>query len=147
MNKNIIIVLVLILLAGAGYYLYSQSKKMATVPVATTAPIAESSPSAEGTGSSVVMEGVKEFSVSGSAFKFDLKEIKVNKGDKVRLVFTNTQGSHNFVVDEFNLKTKVLQAGQTETVEFIAHQAGTFEYYCSVGNHRQQGMVGKLIVQ
>ena len=54
---------------------------------------------------------------------------------------------HDWVLDEFNAKTKVIQGGQTDTVEFTASKAGTFEYYCSVGQHRQMGMVGKFIVQ
>ena len=37
--------------------------------------------------------------------------------------------------------------GQIDEVEFVVDKAGTFEYYCSVGNHRQMGMVGKLIVE
>ena len=33
------------------------------------------------------------------------------------------------------------------SVTFIADQEGSFEYYCSVGNHREEGMVGTLIVE
>lgn len=33
------------------------------------------------------------------------------------------------------------------SVTFVADETGTFEYYCSVGNHRGQGMIGKLIVE
>jgi uncharacterized cupredoxin-like copper-binding protein len=32
-------------------------------------------------------------------------------------------------------------------VQFVADKTGTFEFYCSVGNHRQMGMVGTLVVQ
>ena len=32
-------------------------------------------------------------------------------------------------------------------VEFVASIAGTFEYYCSVGEHRAKGMKGNLIVE
>ena len=56
---------------------------------------------------------------------------------------------HDWVIDEFSARAKQIQAGETDTVEFVANKKGTFEYYCSVGNgfHRQQGMVGKLIVE
>ncbi|MDO8658241.1 MAG: plastocyanin/azurin family copper-binding protein [Candidatus Levybacteria bacterium] len=42
-----------------------------------------------------------------------------------------------------------MPAGQTDTVEFTADTAGTFEYYCSVGNgyHKEQGMVGTLVIE
>ena len=54
---------------------------------------------------------------------------------------------HDWRVDEFAAATAIVQPGQEDAVEFVADQAGTFEYYCSVGQHRQQGMVGKLIVK
>lgn len=146
MNKNLLttVVVVAVLIIG-GYYFYqnylNQSGGVST-PTTVTAP----TPAAEGTGSSSVST-VKEFTVTGSPFKFDPANISVNKGDLVKITFNNSAGTHNWVVDEFNTKTQVIQAGQSETVEFTADQVGTFEYYCAVGNHRAQGMVGKLVVQ
>lgn len=91
---------------------------------------------------------VKEFSVAASEFTFTPSEIRVKQGDMVRVVLTNTGAMpHDWKVDEFNAGTKVVAPGQSDTVEFIADQAGTFEYYCSVGQHRANGMVGKLIVE
>lgn len=89
---------------------------------------------------------VKEFTVTGAAFKFDPAEITVNEGDKVRITFENGGGVHDFTLDEFNVKTKTLSTGQEETVEFTAGKAGTYEYYCSVSNHREMGMKGILTV-
>ena len=55
---------------------------------------------------------------------------------------------HDWVVDEFTgAKMKRVTNGQTGTVTFVADKAGTFEYYCSVGQHRANGMVGKLVVE
>ncbi len=91
---------------------------------------------------------IKEFAVTGKNFSFNPSEIKVKKGDTVRITFTSVGGFHDWVVDEFeNAETKQLQSGQSDTIEFVADKAGTFEYYCSVGNHRQMGMVGNLIVE
>jgi plastocyanin len=95
----------------------------------------------------MVEEGVKVFEISGGPFYFNPNLITVNKGDTVRIVFTNEEGFHDWVLDEFDAKTKQIQAGQTETIEFVADEAGEFEYYCSVGTHRQMGMVGTLIVK
>jgi len=50
-------------------------------------------------------------------------------------------------MNEFNARTKQIKAGETETIEFIADKVGSFEYYCSVGQHRQMGMVGTLVVE
>ncbi|KKS64150.1 hypothetical protein A3A14_01985 [Candidatus Daviesbacteria bacterium RIFCSPLOWO2_01_FULL_43_38] len=94
-------------------------------------------------------EAIKSFDIEGKPFEFSIKEIKVKEGDKVRINFKNTQGTHDFTIEEFDAHTKMLQVGETDSVEFVADKKGTFEYYCSVGNgfHRQQGMVGKLIVE
>ena len=90
---------------------------------------------------------VKEFVVEGSNFKFSLSEMKVKKGETVRVVFKNVEGMHDWVVNEFDAKTSVINGGEEETIEFVADKAGTYEYYCSVGQHRKMGMVGKLIVE
>jgi plastocyanin len=89
----------------------------------------------------------KAVALSAENFAFSQTEIRVKKGETVRVTLTNNEGMHDFVIDEFDTRTKVLQAGQSETVEFVADQVGTFEYYCSVGQHRQMGMKGSLIVE
>ena len=94
----------------------------------------------------------KIFILTGQNFKFvmdgvDNPELRVSKGDKVRIEFTPSEGFHDWKVDEFSAATKKVKAGDSTVVEFAADQAGTFEYYCSVGSHRQQGMKGKLIVE
>ena len=48
--------------------------------------------------------------------------------------------------EESEPATKVIKTGETDTVEFIVDKAGTFEFYCSVGEHRNMGMVGALTV-
>lgn len=95
-----------------------------------------------------MMQGaVKEFTIVGTAnMKFSLNEMKVKKGDKVKVTFKNEGGFHDWMLDEFSAKTKQLQAGQSETVEFVADKVGTFEYYCSVGQHRAMGMKGSFVV-
>ncbi|HRH25547.1 MAG TPA: cupredoxin domain-containing protein [Parcubacteria group bacterium] len=90
---------------------------------------------------------VKEFTVEGSSFAFAPKTMTVNKGDTVKITFINKVGFHDFVIDEFvGAKTKQIKAGENEVITFVADKSGTFEYYCSVGTHRQQGMVGSLTV-
>jgi len=90
---------------------------------------------------------VKTFDISAKPFEFSMKEIRVKKGNKIRINLTSTAGMHDWVIDEFSARTKIIQAEQSDSVEFIADKSGTFEYYCSVPTHRQQGMVGKLIVE
>ena len=70
----------------------------------------------------------------------------VKKGDTVRVTFTNNEGFHDWVLDEFSARTPQIGAGKNATVEFVASKTGTFEYYCSVGSHRKMGMKGTLTV-
>lgn len=113
------------------------SVSASATPTAVVSPSASASPAVS----------VKTFNVSGKPFSFSPAEMKVKKGDTVKIIFKNEQGMHDLVVDGYNARTKVLQVGQSETIQFVADKTGTFEYYCSVGTHRQQGMKGKLIVE
>lgn len=90
---------------------------------------------------------IKTFAISGVNFAFSQPEIRVKKGDRVRIDFTSTDGFHDWVVDEFSAATEKVNTGASSSVEFVADKVGTYEYYCSVGQHRAMGMVGKLIVE
>jgi len=90
---------------------------------------------------------VKTFNLTGTNYTFFEKEIRVKIGDRVKIIFTSGQGFHDWTVDEFRASTSRVNTGKTTEVEFIADKTGTFEYYCSVGNHRALGMVGILIVE
>ncbi|NCP67794.1 multicopper oxidase domain-containing protein [Candidatus Peregrinibacteria bacterium] len=91
--------------------------------------------------------GEVSFTVLGSNFAFDMEEIRVKEGDEVTINFRSTDGFHDWVVDEFDAATEQVQTDGETSVTFIADKAGTYEYYCSVGNHRANGMVGTLIVE
>jgi nitrite reductase (NO-forming) len=79
---------------------------------------------------------------------FSLKTLTVKKGDTVKITLTNSgKYTHDWVVDEFSARTKVIKNGESDSITFVPDKAGTFEYYCSVMTHRSQGMVGKLIVE
>jgi len=140
MNKFILggVLVVSILIIGV---LVSKQGTTPTQPEEVAAPT-------QGTEAPAPMPGeIQEFTISGRPFLFSLKEIRVQKEDTVRVTFINEQGIHDWRVDEFGAATAILQQGQQETVEFVANQAGEFEYYCSIGDHRARGMVGKLIVE
>lgn len=98
-------------------------------------------------------KNVKTFTLTGENFKFVLDDVSnpdiiVNKGDLVKIEFKSTKGLHDWIVDEFNVSTsQVRETNETTFVEFVADKTGTFEYYCSVGQHRANGMKGKLIVK
>jgi len=89
----------------------------------------------------------KEIEVEGSDYEFSSTKITIKKGEKTRIVFKNKDGMHDFVVDELNIRTAVIPSGSEDFVEFTADKTGTYEFYCSVGNHRAMGMKGTIIVQ
>jgi len=86
------------------------------------------------------------FEVSGTNFAFSETEISVKKGTTVTINFVSEDGFHDWVVDEFDAATEKVETGGTTSVTFVADEAGSFEYYCSVGQHRANGMVGTLTV-
>ena len=80
-------------------------------------------------------------------FAFDPSVITVKKGEKVRLLITATDRDHGIKIQGYDID-QVLKKGQTETIEFTANKAGTFEFKCSVYcgmGHRK--MKGKLVVE
>ncbi len=93
-----------------------------------------------------VDSAVRVVNVEGGSFYYKPNIINAKVGEKIKVVFASKDMRHDFVIDELNVRTQVVSAGQTASVEFTPTQAGTFEFYCSVANHRAQGMVGKLIV-
>lgn len=128
MKKTIFAIIIIVIAAAFGIYYSTRSNDIA--------PIEEQNQNTE----------VKEFTVTGENFKFSPTEITVNRGERVRLTFRSVGGTHDWRLDEFNAATNVLPANQEQTIEFTADQSGTFEYYCSVGNHRAMGMVGNFTV-
>jgi len=102
---------------------------------------------ADNDGGLAVNNQFREFNLTAANFKYDVTEIRVKKGETIKINFKVVQGFHDLVIDEFNARTAQLQTGQSEIIEFVADQSGEFEYYCSIGSHRAMGMVGKLIVE
>jgi cytochrome c oxidase subunit 2 len=153
MKKLIILIIVVAVIAIGGYYIANQNSPVANEP--GDAMNEEGGAMEEPGGTAMenepggaMMEGeVKNFNVTATNFRFSEAEMRVKKGDTVRITLNVQEGFHDWVIDEFSARTQQMQAGGTQTIEFVADQTGQFEYYCSVGQHRQMGMVGTLIVE
>ncbi|QDI88756.1 hypothetical protein Nisw_04070 [Candidatus Nitrosopumilus sp. SW] len=86
--------------------------------------------------------------------------IEMNVGDKVIFNVVNDGKSfHAFGVtkdaegfggiipgSEVASASNPLKAGESGTSEFVAGEEGTYYYICTVPGHREQGMVGEIIV-
>ncbi len=141
----------LVVLAVVGGLVYMSMNKKAPVDTMTgstnqEATVKDDAMTAETSIESGSMED-KVIVVEASNFKFNIDTIIVKKGEKMKLVFKNLEGMHDFRVDELGIKTKIFRDKGEEVVEFTADKVGTFEFYCSVEEHRQMGMVGTLVVE
>lgn len=138
MNKTVGILFILLVLGGVSYIVM---QKKAPIIVPTEEAIVQDGPGPnDGYDPGVEV-------VEGTSFKFVPNQIRVKKGVASTILFKNMEGMHDFVVDELNIKTKLLQAGTEESVTFTADAVGSYEFYCSVGNHRAMGMTGTIIVE
>lgn len=141
MNNSKNSVLVAIVLAAIAFFVFTQSKSsMAPVqslptPVPTVAETKEV-PLSSGT-----------ISIEAGAHYYKPNILKLKKGEKVTLKFKAVDMMHNFNIDELGLKIPLTKSGDEVSVDFTPTKSGEFEYYCSIGQHRQLGQVGKLIVE
>jgi plastocyanin len=158
MNKVFISVAVVILVlgvAGVGLYYYSTSGPTNTTSK-TQNVVVEASPAAEMMGDEAIMDGGDSammesgvVAIEAVEFEFKPSSLSVKAGEKVSLTVKNISGKmpHDWVVEGTDIRTKVLNPGESQTIEFTVDEPGTYTFYCSVGNHRAQGMEGTLVVE
>lgn len=138
----------LVVIVGAGVLFAMNRNQASDSAMETTVPGAIGGDSdLAAPGALIGDEEVRTITMEAGSFYFAPDAIRVNVGERVRLVMTSADMMHDFNIDELGVRLPITQAGETSTVEFVANQAGTFEYYCSVGDHRANGQVGTLIVE
>ena len=81
--------------------------------------------------------------VEAGMFYYAPTTLTVEMGDTV--VWENVSGYHDVVAYDGSFFTDACQAPCT-IGEVTFDTPGTYDYFCSVGNHEQQGMVGTIIV-
>ena len=146
-NTYIVIGVLAVLLGGALIFGMQKNAEAPTSPMPQVPGTQAVSTSTTVTTTTVTTPAVKEFTISGKNFSFTPSLITVNKGDRVKITFVNSSGFHDFKIDEYGIAAPQKQSPSTSVLEFTADKAGSFEYYCSVGSHRAQGMKGTLIVK
>ena len=153
-KKTIVIgVIAAVVILGIGIWIYTgmngaatsqilpetTSDTTTTSPPAATPPVAAPQPQASGSE--------KDFTVTGQNYSFTPSALTVNKCDTVKITFKNANGYHDLRLDDFNVATTRISSGEEATITFVADKTGSFEYYCSVGDHRAAGMKGTLVVR
>jgi plastocyanin len=136
MNRNLFIIFgIFIAVLVAGFFMMQR-------PVPVVDPGLNPEPSFFASEGEVV-----EITIIGNEFSFSPNDIAVNKGDRVRINFVNGgRLSHDISFPDLGVSTAVIDAGETEAVEFVAENSGVFEFICTVIGHKSFGMTGKLIV-
>jgi plastocyanin len=142
--KSLLVIPLISALAIVGY-LYS--KKETNDPITQEGSMNTLTQSDMTATSLLSTPSVQTFNVTGKDYEFSLKEMRVKKGDTVRINFESVDGTHNWTLDEFEVATEQVAPGTLTSVEFIADTVGAFEYYSSIESDEANGMVGQLFVE
>jgi plastocyanin len=104
-------------------------------PAATPTPSPSPSPEARG------------IEVVATEFAFDPSEITIPSGADTTITLVN-RGivEHDFTVDDLDVQI-LAPIGQTVSGTISQPPPGTYEVYCSIPGHVQNGMVGTLFVE
>ncbi len=140
MKKIYFVLIGLIFIAGCAYSDNATKKESAPINEETTN---------QGITQSIEKpkEEIKEFDITAKTFEFNPSIIRVNKGDRVKLIIKSTDVTHGFEIKEYNIR-ETLYPNEPVTVEFTADKAGEFIFKCNIpcgSGHKE--MNGKLIVE
>jgi nitrite reductase (NO-forming) len=114
----------------------------------------EASPAAEATPEEGAAAPAEQATPEGNAVSIEMVDLAfqpntftIMADTATAITFTNNgQLPHNFTCDPLNVKTKDLNAGESETISIMA-AAGEYDFYCSIPGHKDAGMVGVLTVE
>jgi signal peptidase I len=99
-------------------------------------------------GTHIEEPSTREFTIEAFEYGFDPSTLVVNEGDRVNLRIVNEGNTpHNFIIDELGVESDIINPGDSAVVEFTADKVGQFIYYCSIPEHREQGMWGEIMVE
>ena len=143
-NAAIGLVLAVLIIGGGVLLLSDDGEQMATMPNQPETSQTQDEPTQDTSD----QQFDREIQIDMSNFEFSQKQIQAAPGETLKIVATSVGGVHDFVVDEFGAATAIANNGETvETIFTIPEDfLGTAEFYCSVGNHRELGMVGEIVV-
>lgn len=105
-----------------------------------------------GLGNNNGISGVEniDYTIDMSEFKYSVQLIEGTPGQTLTIKLNSVSGSHDFVIDAFNVNSGIVNEGKSKTVKIVIPEdakTGEYEFYCSVMNHRELGLVGVLRVK
>lgn len=149
--SRISLIVVLVFLAGIAYWFWDNKQNEVQAPAVPT-PMNVRQMNAGGINSGVtpsVNDGVVSLQMDAFEYGYSSTSLAAKPGDTIRIMLNNTgQMTHDFVIDELNVRSKILESGESETIEFTIpnNAANSYTFYCSVGSHRDMGMEGTIQV-
>ena len=93
--------------------------------------------------------GGREVPVSAMEFSFDPGTIQIDKPGTYTFTLTNDGSTeHALEIEGQGLEeeTETISPGSSGQVTLTFSKIGTYEFYCPVDGHREQGMEGELTV-
>jgi plastocyanin len=142
-------VVVAIVIYGLVYYFvlakkggsYNTAVAPTSAPAAVQASPAQTSPSA-------VSPQAQKITVVGTEFAFSPSTFTLKKGLPAEITFKNNGAfPHNLTIADLGVKTKTIQPGEQDTIQFTPDKTGQFSFLCTVPGHADKGMKGTLTVQ
>lgn len=81
--------------------------------------------------------GRSELTVTARDLRFNGNNapVIVPRGHEVRITVKNEEPpgiTHNFVVSSLGVKSRVLQPGESESLDFVAGKVGSYKYVCTL---------------
>lgn len=162
MNNKILILAVAIIVIAGGIYFFAREKDNvrnsikeaeenmvveAENPTTPNAPVVPEITNETAPETAILTPEIKEFNITARRFVFEPDNIRVKKGDAVKLNITSVDVTHGFSISEFGVNAN-LEPGKMTIVEFVASKSGTFTFFCSVvcgAGHPD--MKGALVVE
>jgi plastocyanin len=92
--------------------------------------------------------GGESVALTATEYKFDPADVTADAAGKVTFTVTNDgQETHALEVEGNGIEeeTDSIAAGESGTLT-VELEPGEYEFYCPIDGHREEGMVGKLVV-
>jgi uncharacterized cupredoxin-like copper-binding protein len=143
MSKSVVWI-VLGFIVGIGVvaaYMVSNPKQSVQTPT-------ENSDKSEELDEDIKNEDAIEVTVKMSEYIISPSVISIEEDKDATFVIKNLGfTTHNFVSEELGIYSGVIPPGESKTITVMANEPGEYDFYCSIGDHRNNGMEGVLIVK
>jgi plastocyanin len=147
----VLYVVVAIVIYGLVYYFvlakkgggYNNSAAVPyTAPTTTQSTPSQTAPAVAGSAEA------QKITITGTEFAFSPSAITLKKGQPAQITFKNGGTyPHNLTIADLGIKTKTIQPGEQDTIQFTPDKTGQFGFMCTVPGHADRGMKGTLTVE